>query len=86
MARDLHEWVFFSGSSDKNYYFRKVTDGSHSCYEVPFKSQFVRGLILVDSKRSITVVAKRCDGVEYNKEFRTVDDTKDFLNRYILVK
>jgi hypothetical protein len=86
MAKDLHEWIFFSGSSDKNYYFSKVTDGEHTCYEVPFKSQYVKGFLLVDSTRSITLLAKRCDGVEYNKEFRTVQDTKDFLNRNILVK
>ena len=86
MAKDLHAWVFFSGSSDKNYYFSKVTDGEHSCYEVPFISKFVRGFLLVDSTRSITLLAKRCDGVEYNTEFRTVRDTKDFLNRYLLVK
>ena len=86
MAKDLHAWVFFSGSSDKNYYFSKVTDGEHTCYEVPFISKYVRGFLLVDSTRSITLLAKRCDGVEYNKEFRTVSDTKDFLNRYLLVK
>ena len=86
LAQELYEWVFFSGSSDKIYGFKKVTDGKHTCYEIPFISKYVRGFITVDTPRSISVMAKRCDGVEFNKEFRTVEDTKYFLNRNLLVR
>jgi hypothetical protein len=86
VAKELHAWIFFSGSSDKNYYINKGTDGEHTCYEVPFKSKYVRGFLLVDSPRSIAFMAKRCDGVSYNKEFRSLEDAKAFLNKHILVK
>lgn len=79
MAQDLYDWVFFSGVSDKLYGFSKVTDGKDSYYEVPFKSDFIKGFIMVDTPRSISVVAKRCDGKEFNKHFRTVDDARTFL-------
>jgi hypothetical protein len=79
MAEELHDWVFFSGSSDKVYGFGKVTDGKNSYYEIPFISNFIKGFITVDSPRSISVLAKRCDGKEFNKHFRTVEDTKQFL-------
>ena len=79
LAEELHDWVFFSGSSDKVYGFAKVTNGKDSYYEVPFKSDFIKGFIMVDTPRSISVVAKRCDGTEFNKHFRRVDDAKRFL-------
>ncbi len=79
MAEELHDWVFFSGSSDKVYGFQKVTNGKESYYEVPFKSDFIKGFIMVDTPRSISLVAKRCDGREFNKHFRTVEDAKLFL-------
>ncbi len=79
MAEELHDWVFFSGSSDKVYGFQKVTNGKESYYEVPFKSDFIKGFIMVDTPRSISLLAKRCDGREFNKHFRTVEDAKLFL-------
>ena len=79
MAEELHDWVFFSGSSDKVYGFSKVTDGKDSYYEIPFISKFIKGFIMVDTPRSISLVAKRCDGVKFNKRFRTVEDAKHFL-------
>lgn len=85
IAQELFEWVFFSGSSDKNYGYHKVTDGKYTSYEIPFISKHVRGFILVDSPRSIAVIAKRCDGVEFNREFKTTEDTKEFLNKNLLV-
>ena len=79
MAEELHDWVFFSGSSDKVYGFQKVTDGKDSYYEIPFISSFIKGFITIDTPRSISVLAKRCDGVEFNRHFKTVDDAKRFL-------
>lgn len=79
MAEELHDWVFFSGVSDKVYGFQKVTDGKDSYYEVPFISDFIKGFIMVDTPRSISLVAKRCDGRDFNKHFRTVEDAKLFL-------
>jgi hypothetical protein len=79
IAEELHDWVFFSGSSDKVYGFKKVTDGKDSYYEVPFISDFIKGFIMVDTPRSISLMAKRCDGKEFNKRFRTADDAKTFL-------
>lgn len=79
LAQELYDWVFFSGTSDKLYGFSKVTDGKDSYYEVPFKSDFIRGFIMIDTPRSISLMAKRCDGKEFNKRFRTAADAKLFL-------
>lgn len=81
LAQEMLEWVYFSGSSDKNYGFKKVTDGKHSCYEVPFKSDFIRGLINVDTPNSICLIAKRCDGVTFNKRFKTTYEAKTFMTQ-----
>ncbi len=85
MAQELYDWVFFAGVSDKLYGFSKVTDGKDSYYEVPFKSDFIRGFIMVDSPRSISLVAKRCDGKEFNKHFRTTYDAKSFLTMNCMI-
>lgn len=81
IAEELHDWVYFSGSSDKNYGFKKVIDGKHSYYEVPFKGSYSRGLIMVDHPRSISLLAKRCDGKFFNKRFKDVYEAKEFLTR-----
>lgn len=79
LAQELYDWVFFSGSSDKLYGFHKVTNGKDTYYEVPFVSQFIKGFIMVDTPRSISVVAKRCDGKEFNRHFKTAYEAKSFL-------
>ena len=81
LAQELYDWVFFSGSSDKLYGYKKVTDGKDSYYEIPFKSEFIRGFIMVDTPSSISLVAKRCDGKEFNKRFRNTYDAKSFLTQ-----
>jgi hypothetical protein len=85
LAQELYDWVFFSGASDKLYGFSKVTNGKESYYEVPFKSKFIRGFIMVDSPRSITVMAKRCDGKEINTHFKDVYDAKVYLTRHCIL-
>lgn len=79
LAQELYDWVFFSGASDKLYGYKKVTNGRESYYEVPFKSDFIRGFIMVDTPRSISVMAKRCDGKEFNKHFKDAYEAKRFL-------
>jgi len=84
LAQELYDWVFFSGTSDKLYGFNKVTNGKDSYYEVPFISPFIRGFIMVDTPRSISLVAKRCDGKEFNTHFKTAEDAKLFLTRFCM--
>jgi hypothetical protein len=86
LAQELYDWVFFSGASDKLYGFNKVTDGKSSYYEVPFISSHVRGFIMVDTPRSISVVVKRCDGKEFNKHFKTAYDAKTFLTMNCMLR
>lgn len=80
LAEELHDWVFFSGVSDKVYGFSKVTNGIDSYYEIPFISKDVRGFITVDTPRSISVIAKTTNG-EINKHFKTPYDAKSYLTR-----
>jgi hypothetical protein len=84
LAQELYDWVFFSGASDKLYGFHKVTDGKHSYYEVPFISQFIKGFIMVDTPRCISIMAKRCDGREFNTSFKTAYEAKAFLTRHCM--
>lgn len=84
LAQELYDWVFFSGASDKLYGFSKVTDGKHSYYEVPFISEYIKGFIMVDTPRSISLVAKRFDGKEFNCHFKTAYDAKNFLTRWCM--
>lgn len=86
MAQELYDWVFFSASSDKLYGFHKVSDGKDSYYEIPFISQYIKGFIMVDTPRSISVVAKRCDGREFNRHFRTTEEAKSFLTANCMVR
>lgn len=85
LAQELYDWVFFSGSSDKLYGFSKVTDGKHSYYEIPFISKYIRGFIIVDTPRSISLVAKRCDGREFNTHFKTAYEAKAYLTKFCMV-
>jgi hypothetical protein len=84
LAQEMFEWVFFSGVSDKRYGFSKVTDGKLSYYEVPFISKSIRGFITVDTPRSIMLMAKRCDGKEFHKEFKTAYDAKLYLTNHCM--
>lgn len=86
LAQELYDWVFFSGASDKLYGFSKVTDGKDSYYEVPFISAHVRGFIMVDTPRSISIVVKRCDGKEFNKRFKTAYEAKSFLMGHCVLR
>ena len=86
LAEELYDWVFFSGSSDKVYGYHKVTDGKASYYEIPFISKYVKGFIMVDTPRSISVVVKRCDGKEFNRHFKTAYDAKSFLTVNCMVR
>jgi hypothetical protein len=85
LAEELHDWVYFSGSSDKNYGFNKVSDGKDSYYEVPFICDYIKGFIMVDTPNSISVVARRSDGVGINKRFRDAYSAKVFLTNNCMI-
>ena len=86
LAQELYDWVFFSGASDKLYGFSKVTNGKETYYEIPFISDFIKGFIMVDTPRSICVMAKRSDGRNINSTFKTAYEAKSFLTMNCMLR